>query len=90
MIHREVTVHNATGLHARPAAEFVALAKTFVSQVTLQKAGTGRKPVSAKSILLVLAEGCGAGTRVDIAAEGADEAEAVDRLVQLIESGFGE
>ncbi len=90
MTSREVTIHNATGLHARPAAEFVTLAKTFVSQVTLQKVGASRKPVNAKSILLVLAEGCGSGTCVEIAADGPDETEAVDRLIRLIESGFNE
>lgn len=90
MTQLETTIHNMTGLHARPASEFVALAKTFASQVTLRKVGTDRKPVSAKSILFVLAEGCGAGTRVEIAAEGPDEAEAAMQLVKLIESGFGE
>lgn len=90
MTQREITIWNQTGLHARPATEFVSLAKTFVSQITLCKSGTDRKSVNAKSILMVLAEGCGAGTVVEIAADGPDETQAVDALIRLIESGFGE
>ncbi len=90
MTTKLVTVINATGLHARPASDFVALAKTFEAKITIRKADTDRKPVSAKSILMVLAEGCDCGTRLELAADGADEADAVERLSALLASGFGE
>jgi len=90
MTRNTVEILNATGLHARPASSFVALAKTFVSQITIRKVGTNRSPVNAKSILLLLSEGCDRGTTIEIAAEGSDEAAAVEQLTTLIESGFGE
>ena len=34
--------------------------------------------------------GLGTGTKVEVACDGADEQEALDALVALIESGFGE
>lgn len=90
MITKMVVVLNATGLHARPASEFVALAKTFEAKITIRKAETDRPAVNAKSVLRVLSEGCDCGTRLEIAADGIDEAEAVERLTALITSGFGE
>lgn len=90
MTQSQAIICNQTGLHARPATEFVSLAKTFISQITLRKTDVDRKPVNAKSILMVLGEGCGVGTRVEISAEGPDETQAVDELIRLIESGFNE
>lgn len=90
MYELKTTVKNATGLHARPATEFVMLAKSFTSNVTLHKEGSTRKPANAKSILQVLAEGCNAGAEITIAAEGEDEVQAVEKLVALIDAGFGE
>ncbi len=90
MYELKTTVRNATGLHARPATEFVSLAKTFQANVTLHKEGSARKPANAKSILQVLAEGCNAGAEVAICAEGIDEQQAVEALAALIDSGFGE
>ena len=46
--------------------------------------------VNAKSLLGVLSLGIVGGTEIDIIADGADEQEAVDSLVALVESGFAE
>ena len=45
---------------------------------------------NGKSIITVLSLAMGPGTPVEISAEGEDEILAVDSLVELIESGFGE
>ena len=47
-------------------------------------------PVNAKSIMMILAAGLGTGTTVEVSCDGPDEAEALDALVALIDSGFGE
>lgn len=80
---RTTTLRNKDGLHARPAAEFVKLAATFASTVTVNRA-------DAKSMLRVMALGATAGATVTLEADGPDAQEAVDALAKLIESGFGE
>jgi len=82
---------NVSGLHARPASEFVALAKQFESKVTIQRLDDeDAQPVNAKSIIKILAQGLAVGTPIEISAEGPDEKEAVDKLFALVESKFGE
>ena len=39
MYSREIVVVNESGLHARPASDFVGLAGTFQSRVELQRVG---------------------------------------------------
>lgn len=88
MTEQTVTVHNPSGLHARPAAAFVNAAKQFAdTKVWVVKGGTER---DAKSILQVLTMGVTSGTVITIRAEGPAESEAVRTLVQLVESGLGE
>lgn len=89
MYARETTVNNKTGLHARPAADFVVKAKEFSAKITIRKIDGG-EPVNAKSMVRLLTEGISQGTRVELAADGPDETAAVDALIALIESGFGE
>lgn len=62
----------------------------FASKITLRKNEDGAPERDAKSILMVMGMGLGSGSEVEISAEGADEQEAVDALVALIESGCGE
>ena len=87
----QVTVTNSSGLHARPASDFVGTAKTFQSAVTIRVADRpADTAVNAKSIIRLLSLGIVKGTRIEISADGADESNAVDALVSLIDSGFGE
>jgi PTS hybrid protein len=80
---REVLVRNPQGLHARPAAEFVKLANTFPVKVTVN----GK---DAKSLLGVMSLGLTAGATATIASPDDGGDAAVDALVELVESGFGE
>ena len=90
MVSKQTTIVNATGLHARPASVFVAEAKKYESKVTIANVDKGSAPVNAKSIMMILAAGLGNGTTVEIACDGAYEAAALDALVALVDSGFGE
>lgn len=80
---RTVTLVNADGLHARPAAELVKLASTFPQRVTVN--GT-----DAKSLLAIMSLGLTKGATVEIASDDPDAAPAVEALAALAESGFGE
>ena len=89
MVKQEIIVENKTGLHARPAAQFVQLASKFQSEITVLKTEKNER-INGKSIISVIAGGISKGTPIVIAADGADEKEAVSALVKLIQSKFGE
>ena len=84
------TVQNISGLHARPASEFVARAKGFQSKISIRRMESDKPVGNAKSIIVLLSMGICQGESVEITAEGPDEQEAVAELTALIESGFGE
>lgn len=90
MYTKIATVKNPSGLHARPASEFVSCAKKFSSRLTVKRAGSEGPGVSGKSIVLLLSQGMAQGTEVELSAEGEDEAACVDALTALMDSGFGE
>ena len=87
MIERAVTVVNELGLHARAAARFVHLATRFESQI---RVGRNARVMDGKSIMGILLLAAARGTTITISAQGADEDVAVDALVDLVASGFGE
>lgn len=89
MCSKETTIRNESGLHARPASEFVKCANGFESKVLIGRAN-GDTPVNAKSIVMLLALALCKGTQVIIRADGPDEQLAVDTLAALIDSGFSE
>jgi phosphotransferase system HPr (HPr) family protein len=84
------TIRNQEGLHARPAAAFVKTAAGYKSSITVGNATTGTPVVNAKSILLVLGLGVEAGHVITVTASGADEAEAIAALQEIIAGRFGE
>jgi phosphocarrier protein len=84
---REVKIRNPLGLHARAAARFVHTASRFRSRVTVSR---NAKSMDGKSILGILLLAASQGAVLRVAAEGEDEAAAVDALATLVESGFGE
>ena len=87
MTKKQVEIVNKTGLHARPASDFVLEAKKYESKITICR--ENGVPVNAKSVVRILAEGIGQGTKIEIA-EGTDEEQAAASLAALVESGFGE
>ncbi|MDR0670894.1 MAG: HPr family phosphocarrier protein [Oscillospiraceae bacterium] len=87
MVSREVTVNNQVGLHARPATFFIQKANEYKSSIWVEKE---ERRVNAKSLLGVLSLGIIRGTQISIMADGADEEDAADALVELISSNFTE
>ena len=85
MLMKEILVQNQVGLHARPATFFIQKANEFKSSIWVEKE---ERRVNAKSLLGVLSLGIVGNTKIKIIADGADEEEAVDSLVKLIQSGF--
>ena len=87
MTTRSVTVTNPLGLHARAAARFVHLATRFTSQI---KVARDSKVMDGKSIMGILLLAAARGTTLIITADGPDETNAVDSLIELVASGFGD
>jgi phosphocarrier protein HPr len=87
MTSEAVTVVNQLGMHARAAAKFVHLATRYQAKVRVAR---DRREMDGKSIMGILLLAAARGSRITISAEGADERDAVDALVALVASGFGE
>jgi len=90
MFSKKVKIVNSAGFHARPASQFVAEAKKHQSKISVKNVDKGTEAPNAKSIILLLTLALACGTEVEITADGPDEVEAVEALVKLVESGFGE
>ncbi|GMB02192.1 HPr family phosphocarrier protein [Pelosinus sp. IPA-1] len=87
MIEKQITITNNSGLHARPAAQFVQKAANFKSKVRI----TGNnKTADGKSILAVMGMGIKQNAQINITVEGEDEEECIKALEELIASNFGE
>jgi phosphocarrier protein len=82
MPSRTVTVASASGLHARPAAIFVAAAGRQSVPVTIRV--EGKRAVPANSMLSVLSLGAKCGTEVIIEADGEGADTALDALAHLL------
>lgn len=75
-------IGNRTGLHARPAAQFVQKASKFDSKIQII---FEKKEVNAKSIMGVMSLGLGNGNEIIVRAEGKDAEAAVEELINFIE-----
>ena len=89
MYRKKTIICNKTGLHARPVSDFVNCSNQFTSDITITRVSDGAS-ANAKSIVKIMLLALHKGTEVELSAQGPDEKEAVDALVELIDSGFGE
>lgn len=87
MISKNVTIVNSVGLHARPATFFIQKANSYKSSIWVEKED---RRVNAKSLLGVLSLGIVKGMEITLIADGADEADALEGLVALINTAFNE
>lgn len=87
MYAESIEIQNKSGLHARPATTFIKAAQKFKSDITIEK---DSKQANAKSIVSLLSIGASKGSIVKITATGEDEIQAINTLIELIKSKFGE
>jgi phosphocarrier protein len=87
MQRKEITIINKLGLHARAAAKLVQTASSFNSDIQVIH---NQKKVNGKSIMGVMMLAASKGTRIEIVADGEDEAAALAALEALILDRFGE
>jgi len=84
---REVTIVNTRGLHARASAKFVNLASQIDASIEVEKDGNR---VCGTSIMGLMMLGAAKGDMIVIHVEGQTAKEALEKLVELVESGFDE
>ena len=87
MCVKDVVIKNQVGLHARPATFFIQKANEYKSSIWVDK---DDRKVNAKSLLGVLSLGIVGGATIRIISDGSDEKEALDGLVELVDSGFSD
>ncbi|VVD83925.1 phosphocarrier protein HPr [Pandoraea eparura] len=87
MLRQETTIVNKLGLHARASAKLTQLAAKFQSEVWLTRNG---RRINAKSIMGVMMLAAGIGATVEVETEGSDEQQAMNEILALIASKFGE
>ncbi len=85
-----LTVTNTVGLHARPAAALVKLARTFASTITIQNLSRPTTKAVGITAFNLLQIGVKQGHEVRLRAEGDDAATAIAALEDLFRTNFGE
>ena len=86
-VRRDVRLRNRRGLHARASAKFVTLASELAAKVEVEKDGSR---VCGTSIMGLMMLGAAMGDTIVIHAEGDGAEDALARLLELVESRFGE
>lgn len=83
MVSKLVTVKNATGLHAKPAAIIAKKATGFISQIDMEFNG---KKGNVKTLIGILSIHAMKGDSIKIIASGSDETSALEEIAKLIET----
>ena len=89
-LSRVFIIPNENGLHTRPSSVLVKLVKEFNSKVTVTNLDGKNEPVSATSLMKIVALGAKKGSRLQFTAVGDDAEQVLDAIGKAIESGLGE
>ncbi len=86
MVSEHVMMADPEGFHMRPAQVFSGQMAAFSSDVTLAAAG---KELNGKSLMSLMSGGIKGGTDIEVRCDGADEAEALAKAIELISAMEG-
>ena len=89
-LSRVFVIPNENGLHTRPSSVLVKLVKEFNSKVTVANLDGKNEPVSATSLMKIVALGAKKGSRLQFTAVGDDAEQVLNAIGKAIESGLGE
>ena len=87
MVSKTITVTNGQGLHMRPASVFSQAMTPFACDVTILFNGN---KYNAKSVMMLMSACIKCGAEIEVQCDGADEADALKKAIELIESGLGD
>ena len=86
-VSREVRIVNQRGLHARASAKFVNMVAGMGADVEVEKDG---HKVTGTSIMGLMMLGAAIGDTITIHVSGEGAEAALEQLVELVETKFGE
>ena len=86
-VSRTLTIVNAKGLHARASARFVETVEAHDAEAQVSRDG---QTVSGDSIMGLLMLAAARGSTVDVTCTGPESEALMQRLEELLASGFGE
>lgn len=81
----EYTICDKVGIHARPAGLLAKEAKSFKSEITIEKDG---KSVNAERLMQVMGMGIKCGDRVKVITSGEDETEALAAMERFFKENL--
>ena len=84
MVSQKVKIKNPSGLHVRPAGFLCETAVKFQSKITF--ISSKGNVSNAKSLLSVLGAGIRYGDELEFICEGADEEQALARMIDIVEN----
>ena len=84
---KQLTIINDLGLHARSAAKIAKVAQNAKHKVWVTHEG---ETVDAASLLDILTLGAACGSRIEIRIESTDDTAVLNKIADLVETGFGE
>ena len=86
-IRKDVTIVNELGMHARSAAQLSEIAKEARAAIWIQR---NNERVDARSIIDILTLACEKGSTLTIVIEDPADLNTLNRIVSLVQDGFGE
>ncbi|RQD78769.1 MAG: HPr family phosphocarrier protein [Halanaerobium sp. MSAO_Bac5] len=80
---KEVKIRNKTGMHAKPAADFVKKVNQYSSAISVSFDG---KEVNAKDVMALMGLGVAKGNQITIKAEGDNAKTIVEEIITFVEN----
>ena len=87
MVSQKATITNEQGMHMRPASVVSQAMAAYTSNVNIIFNGTA---YDCKSVMMLMTACIKCGSEVEVQADGPDEAEALAKMIELIEAGLGD
>jgi phosphocarrier protein FPr len=87
---RRLVVENQLGLHARPAARFVAVVAEHDARVSVRNLSRGTGPADGRSLTALATLGVRSGDEIAITAAGPTATAALDAITALAADNFGD
>lgn len=85
-----LTINNPLGLHLRPAAQLVAIANQFSSDIKVKNIIKSSNFVNGKSINQLMLLGVKSGDEIEVKIKGDDASLALTQIKELVANNFGE
>lgn len=86
MVSQKIVVESALGIHLRPAGAMCDAAVRYASHITFIYGGG--KTANAKSVISILAAGIKCGDEIELVAEGTDEQEALQCVMEAFKEAL--